>query len=1343
MPKTVKFEGKTYRFPDDVSTEEISAALGGRVTAPRTSGPTPSAVVASIPGNTAPTRRTPTAPQDNSLFGKFKDSVTGVLEPIAAGVEAQANILSGIPATMVGMPLNALDQAAAEAIKGEIGTSAGNRRIGEAQLQGMDALTYTPRTEMARGALEDLAPVFDALMGVAPVAEFIAGAGALPAARSLNVRRGTSELPRAVEGEYIPGRPMDPEGQIGTPVPRPDPPPQPSSGALPPAAAPEVRALLTQLREADVPVRTIERTVADAPTPVVAVENLKALLPEAETGALAAAAAPDAPVRPVASVVPEVAVQAADAPVEAPSPVLRDVSGRVPAEIMDVARETFPTAVTIENTPRAVRVFRALDADGKIVGGFKTNAAGEVIDMQARDAEGRMAPVEQAVPEDPYDRLDALEEALDRARLDTSPFGQRRAAKLDAELEAADNAEMAAWQRVSDERFYDEELGKIKSLVGDSKALSNLADRARQIDWDRVIRNRNRRKESKAVEDFYRIATESQWNVEQVLKNLDDAAQRMNQAKERADAGGIGDAALALRNARHTLELLEDYVGRSGRGNFRQSLADAVAFAEKHGGLNSNVKKMKRGKRAPRGKQAGALHVDEIADAVHNALLRLRMGNISQLGQAFAKQAWYRTISLIRDIDTPTARALADQFAPDRGAARGLMEAMEFEGGRWATKLDHTVERVRGRMGGVPERDSLAVMRGLRTGEPVPVRLQSVVDDLRTYLADMYRYESEVLDIGERPNYVPQVWDAEHIRKNLEPSIAFFAEMLDTTPDSAANVVRRILDSADHIYEPETHLGRYDGAEEWTTWANRQGSALGGASKPSFERGRRINIPPQMMLRAEEFLINDVEAVLSRYTQSAVRRVEYARRFGQNEEKLNRAVAKIIAEYTEQRQAMSAGDIARRAPPRSPELLARDIYNVADAAQGKFTYFPVARQQFPGAIRVARAVMAFEVMTKMGVVALASLPEFFAAAMQHGWRPAAYLRGVQYAATEAVRSMDKLLTGKHHLPQMEAVQFLERLGLIYNSTLRSKQMERFGATSTKWASRFMQGTRLEALTNIQRIVAADSLSRMMSSYAKRLTNPKASPASKDYAARILDELGFPPHEAAQWHAAGQPAKSRWSQYIDTVILRGVNQDIVTPNAMSKSLAYNDPFLQLPLLFTSFTNVMTNTFLKRFARELGNSTTPLSRKAGAIGGLIAAVATAYFVQWFKAQNLYQDSAQERYENSSTEKKIWLALESSYMPAPVSTLSRVLATKTDRYGNTRAGLPSDRMAILGQEVFGAAGSDAALILNAAVSGDHEVRAKAAAQLTPVLTILPAVEDWEAEQLIELQEELELDQ
>lgn len=187
MPFDVRLpDGRILRnVPDGTTKDQIAAKVGIRLQSEQLQARPMSAREASAttPGGTAPRRTAPA--RDNSLLGRFRESIEGVAAPIAAGLEGQAALLTGAIGGTVGAIAGAARGLSEEVRTGGFGTAAGARRVSQSAARGAQALTYAPRTVLGRGAVAGLAPAMEALGAVAPNAQFIAATSAAPSAALL------------------------------------------------------------------------------------------------------------------------------------------------------------------------------------------------------------------------------------------------------------------------------------------------------------------------------------------------------------------------------------------------------------------------------------------------------------------------------------------------------------------------------------------------------------------------------------------------------------------------------------------------------------------------------------------------------------------------------------------------------------------------------------------------------------------------------------------------------------------------------------------------------------------------------------------------------------------------------------------------------------------------------------------------------------------------------------------------------------------------------------------------------------------------------------------------------
>ncbi len=308
--------------------------------------------------------------------------------------------------------------------------------------------------------------------------------------------------------------------------------------------------------------------------------------------------------------------------------------------------------------------------------------------------------------------------------------------------------------------------------------------------------------------------------------------------------------------------------------------------------------------------------------------------------------------------------------------------------------------------------------------------------------------------------------------------------------------------------------------------------------------------------------------------------------------------------------AAAIDELGIRDNPGAVEALTKDVYGLVDALAGK--YKPIE------SVKVAkwnRRVANYETVAHLGLVSLASFPEMAAPAIQFGFVPTAYARGAAHAVLEATAAAERVLVGgARKTPKLKAAQALENLGAISLNSIQSTQASRFTSLTTNFTTKFMHATGLELLTDIQKVIAYDTLNTVLRRSAKAVAKGKSGKHK-----RLLEELGVKAEDAVKWVEEGMPETGPLGDLMENAKLRGQRWAITQPNAATKPLLFSDPHWTNVLLFKSFTSVFSNTFLKRAMSQLGlmkGKGETLGRRAGVIGGMAASVAIAYYTQYLR-------------------------------------------------------------------------------------------------------------------------------
>lgn len=672
------------------------------------------------------------------------------------------------------------------------------------------------------------------------------------------------------------------------------------------------------------------------------------------------------------------------------------------------------------------------------------------------------------------------------------------------------------------------------------------------------------------------------------------------------------------------------------------------------------------------------------------------------------KMAIYKPVQVIRDWKSPTLNKLADAiYAPTKAdAAIGkvkptdLIDMRAKAWGKSSQAFDSIIEPIKGRLNSVPNSVGEVISRGLRTGK-APKKYQKVTLEIREFL-DVYlkEYVQPVLpEVGMQKNFLPQVWNVPHMLKHPQRAHNFFSKRMGYGEDGATATMKNIIESDG---TPELLAGseRLTTAGDYGKWAGRI-MQRGKASSSAFEKPRKINIPEESLPHAEEFLVNNAGDVVHTYLRNAANRVEYARMMGPKEERLNYAVSKGIKELGIEKNIAAI------------EELTGDIYGLADALQGK--YKPIKSL---GAQKWNRRVANYETVLHLPLVALASFPEMAAPAIQFGFVPKAYAVGFLHALGEATAAAERVVTGRRTIGKVQAAKALESMGAISLTPLQSITAARFTNISSNFTARFMHATGLELLTDMQRVIAYETLTHVIARNGKALA--KGSKKAEYYKGQ-LTELGIEPNKAIEWVKNGMPEEGHLFNIMENARLRGQRWAITAPTAATKPLIFSDPHFTNILLFKSFTGVFSNLFMKRVINEL--KIAPIGNKIGMAESMVAAITIAYYTQFLR------DMITGRDNDRTPLARIGDALDRSALMGPF--VHAYVLVNPWRYGFT------DSSAKRLFNLLGPAASDLAKIMDIAVNTEmsKKRRAEQIAQLIPIASVTAGGKEITAEMIEEL--------
>jgi len=709
---------------------------------------------------------------------------------------------------------------------------------------------------------------------------------------------------------------------------------------------------------------------------------------------------------------------------------------------------------------------------------------------------------------------------------------------------------------------------------------------------------------------------------------------------------------------------------------------------------------------------------------------------LADLSHALARQVAFKHVTDIRKINSPTAKMLADRIMPLEDSkiplGGGFHELISISEGKFNQRIENLLEPLRKhvinknaaktlRLIALPKRVNNDIFRALDTGI-APEYLVPTVRAVRAILDELLAYQNEAgTEIARRPNYMKHMWDHKKIsrvefgKKKGGPFTKYLMEEEGLSFDAAQEVIATITKEEGFLDFVEDTGGRLQRGENYSAWAGRTRGIAGGASRPGHVQQRVLK---GEFDKAKEWLVTDVEAVLTNYVSRAVRHAEYTRIAGKNERILNQTVRQIIEEQD------IGGQRGGKLRANSPHQTAQEIYDMFDAMQGRFHQIKT-----PSVRRASKAVAGFQVVQKLSLVALAQFPETMMPAARYRVATAtkalpgvpiplkSYAVGMVDSAINAMSHASLALVGKRVIPKTEIRNHLERIGVIYSSALQSSASRIAGPTGVI-TNRAIRLFGMEAITNLQRSIALDTINSMVRENARYLAKGKEGKKAKMYRQELV-ELGIKPEEAVAWYQEGMPKDHPIHKRLDIAHVRGVDTTIIMPKAANAPRLYNDQRFQLPLIFTRFFTVFGNTVLKSIGNKLASRDVTNTRKLASIGSLVAAVGIAYYTQFLR-----EDISGYQYREEDDPLRVVDAVDRAGLTAMFTRLYPLFSAY--KYGQGSQ--------IVANLLGGPFAGDVAGFIEA-TKGSNEQRARYLAKMTPIMTVTPASEDLMYEFYLEL--------
>ena len=455
----------------------------------------------------------------------------------------------------------------------------------------------------------------------------------------------------------------------------------------------------------------------------------------------------------------------------------------------------------------------------------------------------------------------------------------------------------------------------------------------------------------------------------------------------------------------------------------------------------------------------------EVADALGNQYLMMSKRPKVPKGskgysEHFNDHFWYRLTSFlwgkpvqaIRDFNklsrfgqakgsVPAADQIADEIQRAHSSTQradelvygtDMMQDTSLRSGEFFSQLSKIFALMTGRTGAINKGNNKAlvdVLIGKRRVQELPDKnTRDAAEALRELVQKVYNYAKtetknleKPLDLrGHGDTLLPRVWNIEFLatRAGKAKFLRVIRNAL-TNPETGSNILDETDLTVDDLYDVVINSGGFVQGD----WTNLKADQT--RSQKDIDRD----------LKAQEYLdsletegllddglvLDDLQAILPRFIQKAIERTEYSKRFGINDELLRAKIKEGLAQIGKHNaEVLKLNPSKEQAGYIDPKRFEKSIWDMARILRNKYGYDITNMNTRTWLQRLANV----QVIAKLPLVTLASMPELFTPMLRGSVNPAAWtvdlMAGMAWAGYKGMNGISKLLLNKH-LPAMRKV----------------------------------------------------------------------------------------------------------------------------------------------------------------------------------------------------------------------------------------------------------------------------------------------------------------------------------
>ena len=657
----------------------------------------------------------------------------------------------------------------------------------------------------------------------------------------------------------------------------------------------------------------------------------------------------------------------------------------------------------------------------------------------------------------------------------------------------------------------------------------------------------------------------------------------------------------------------------------------------------------------------------EAVDAVNNTLhSKKKRGGKKGYTEHFNDSFWYKLTSFlygkpvqaIRDVNKNTrfgtakgtitaADQIADLIQRHHSSAQraegleggtDLVQDVSLRTGEFYSALSKIFAAATNRKGVIEPAENAQLVDFL-AGKDVSFsnpEIEQAATELKSLLGDIYAYAQqetkglkEPLDLrGAGDTLIPRVWNIEWLATR-EGKAQFLKEISDkfSPPGSTTPIFADADITVDDLYDVVINSGGFVQGE----WTNIKADQT--RTEKDIEKDLKVQEYLDMLNTSDlidlGLVLDDMQAVVPRFIQKAVERVEYAKRFGKNDEILREMIKQGLDQIrAHNREALKLKKDEDPIPYIDEKKFEKSVWDMSRILRNKYGY---DMANMPTRIWLQRLTNAATI-AKLPLVALASMPEFFTPMLKGDVSPHHWfvdlMAATSWAGYKGMSGMSKLLFNKH-LPAMRKysseieglgiisdIQLLRELGIAdiqamgdlvstrYANPNFARGGLRAGAKGTLAAKipkgvratfnmqTYMQATMLTTMTEMQQLMALRNFQRHVSTRLKFISENKG----KTLTGRKANKLKQYKQDLMDYGITTDidlDTSSGLAEF-NAGALRFIDQVITRPNDATTAKAFKNPLVAPLVLFKRFITTFGNTLITSVGNDFANKVDNVER-----------------------------------------------------------------------------------------------------------------------------------------------------